>query len=73
MDTHNTGRHEGRGVGIHVEPPEMSLQEGQGVADSWVTGKLGSVSPLENLGTDRLKHKEMIRETVSWVRFIGPP
>lgn len=60
MSIHSAGGNVGLGVGFHGGPPKMSLYEGQGMADSWVTGKPGSVNPLENLGMNRVWHKQVI-------------
>lgn len=69
IGTNSVGRDEGMSEGIHGWPTEISLQKGQGAADSWVAGELRSVDPLENLGMDWVRHKETIWWTITWVRL----
>lgn len=47
--TSSASREEGMSEAIHGGPTEISLQEGQSAADTWLAGELGRVDPLENL------------------------
>lgn len=66
VSIHSEGGNVGLGVGFHGGPPKMSLYEGQGMADSCVTGKPGSVNSLENLGMNRDWHKQVIGGDCYW-------
>lgn len=43
------------GFGIHAGPPEPSKEEGKHLINTRMAGEASGVSPLENLGTDRVK------------------
>lgn len=55
---------------LHSEPPEVFFEDGQGAAYFWMADKTGSVHPLEEPGTDRIRHKLAAGWAVTWVKLF---
>lgn len=47
-----------KGVGIQRRPPELPFEEAHSTVGPWMESEPGGVSPLEDLETDRFRHKE---------------
>lgn len=45
--THVACRHKGPGILAHGEPPESLFNECDGAMNTWMTGQLGRMLPLE--------------------------
>lgn len=42
-------------------------KEGDGPVDAGVTSKLGGMSPLQHLGAERVRDKQVISQAGSWI------
>lgn len=51
-----------KGVGIQRRPPELPFEEAHSTVGPWMESEPGGVSPLEDLETDRFRHKETCAE-----------
>lgn len=66
------GRDKSMSFSLHGWPPEVSLQEGQGVVHPRTASETGCVQPLEDLGTVRVWDKQAVRWTVTrvWLSLL---
>lgn len=45
-------------------------KEGDGPVDAGVTSKLGGMSPLQHLGAERVRDKQVISQAGSWIWML---
>ena len=65
-----TGRNEGLDVGAHAGPPETSSDEFLCPSGPRMAGKARSVSPLEDLGSERGWDEEAVRGSTPRIGFV---
>ena len=65
------GRDEGADIRIHGGPPKTLTEESKCTMYPWVAGQTGGVGPLEHLGTHRVRDKQTVGRTGTWVWLGG--